>query len=202
MTEMFSETDKIQARSTRKKLLWLWLGLLFAWLVVIGVLIGVNLYQVETTASRALHIPFTVLAVLLSAAFWCFSLFFFSIKFRLTRKYCRMLKDIDRGLKDTTTGTFLKYDDTITMKDGVYFYAMELDCKPLRRDDITLRKVLVEHTIPHPELNEGDVIRFTTHANILVSYEIVSKGQPIFIEDVGADSAAEPDRTIQQGENE
>lgn len=171
MTMMFSQEDKTQSRKTRKKLLWLWLGILFAYLAAVGVLIGVNLWQVETTASRALQVPFTVLAVVLSAAFGCFTLFFFSIKFRLTNKYCKMLRDIDRGLKDTTEGTFLKYDDTVAMKDGVYFYSMELDCKPLRRDDITLRKVLIEQTIAKPDLNEGDKIRFTTHANILVSYE-------------------------------
>ena len=82
-----------------------------------------------------------------------------------------MLRDMERGLKDTSEGTFLRYDDTVTMKDGVYFYSMELDCKPLRRDDITLRKVLIERTVPKPEFSEGDKIRFVTHANILVSYE-------------------------------
>lgn len=185
MTEMFSQADKTQSRAERKKLLILWFTALAVYLVAVGVMIGVNLYQVETTASRALQVPFTVLAVALSVLFGCFTLFFFSIKYRLTAKYCRMLKDIDRGLKDTTEGTFLRYDDTITMKDGVYFYAMELDCKPLRRDDITLRKVLIEQTIPHPDVAEGEKIRFTTHANILISYE--SLGRP--------PAAAEPPTT-------
>lgn len=185
MTEMFSQADKTQSRAERKKLLILWFAALAVYLVAVGVMIGVNLYQVETTASRALQVPFTVLAVALSVLFGCFTLFFFSIKYRLTAKYCRMLKDIDRGLKDTTEGTFLRYDDTITMKDGVYFYSMELDCKPLRRDDITLRKVLIEQTIPHPDVAEGEKIRFTTHANILISYE--SLGRP--------PAAAEPPMT-------
>lgn len=175
MTTLFSEEDKAAAWRVKKRLLWMWFGLLFIYLAAVGVMMGVNLWQVETTASRALRVPFTVLCVALSVLFGGFSLFFFSIKFRLTRKYCRMLRDIERGLKDTAEGTFLKYDDTVTMKDGVYFYSMELDCKPLRRDDITLRKVLIEQTIPKPDLREGDVLRFTTHANILVSYEIVRK---------------------------
>lgn len=97
MTEMFSQADKTQSRAERKKLLILWFAALAVYLVAVGVMIGVNLYQVETTASRALQVPFTVLAVALSVLFGCFTLFFFSIKYRLTAKYCRMLKDIDRG---------------------------------------------------------------------------------------------------------
>ena len=172
--EVFSSEDIRVARSSRKKLLWVWFAVLAVWLAAIGTMIGVNIYQVVVNADRSLHIPFTVLSILLTAVFGGFTLFHFSIKFKLTHKYCRMLRDIERGLKDTMTGTFLRFDDTIQTKDGVYFYDMELDCKPLRRDDITLRKVLIEHTIPHPDFCEGDKIKFTTHANILVSYEVLS----------------------------
>lgn len=173
--EMFSQTDKTAARSERNKLLFVWLGVLAVYLAVIGTLIGVNLHQVIAYADRSMQVLFTILSIVFTTLFGGFTLFFFSLKFKLTNKYCRMLRDIDRGLSDTTEGTFLRYDETVTMKDGVYFYAMELDCKPLRRDDITLRKVLIEHTIPKPELNEGDKVRFTTHANILVSYEKIER---------------------------
>lgn len=173
--EMFSQQEKAEARRQRKNLLLVWFGILAVYLIAIGTMIGVNLYQVVVYADRGLQVPFTVLSIIFTALFGGYTLFFFSLKFRLTAKYCRMLRDIDRGLKDTTEGTFLKFDDTIAMKDGVYFYDMELDCKPLRRDDITLRKVLIEHTIPKPDFHEGDKIRFTTHANILVSYELLHK---------------------------
>lgn len=176
--EVFSQHDKDDARGQRKKLLLIWFGILAVYLIAVGTMIGVNIYQVVAYADRSCKTLFTVLSVILSALFGGYTLFFFSLKFRLTAKYCRMLKDIERGLKDTTEGTFLRYDDAIALKDGVYFYAMELDCKPLRRDDITLRKVLIEHTIEKPQFNEGDKIRFTTHANILVAYEILKKAAP------------------------
>lgn len=169
--ELFDEKDKADARAQRTGLLLVWFGVLAVYLGVIGTMVGVNLYQVIVHADRSMRVLYTVLSVVFSALFGGFTLFFFSLKFRLTNKYCKMLRDIDRGLKDTTEGTFLRYDDDVSMKDGVYFYAMELDCKPLRRDDITLRKVLIEHTIAKPDLTEGDKLRFTTHANILVSYE-------------------------------
>ena len=58
------------------------------------------------------------------------------------------------------------------MKDGVYFYTMVLKTKPLRRDDIDERKLLVEHTVPKIELTEGTRLKLISHANILVAYEI------------------------------
>lgn len=177
MVEMFTEADKTLARGQRNRLLLVWFILLGVYLAAVGTMIGVNLYQVIVYADRTYRALYTALSAILTALFGGYTLFFFSLKFRMTHKYCKMLKDIDRGLKDTTDGSFLRYDDTVTMKDGVYFYAMELDCKPLRRDDITLRKVLIEHTAPKPDLYEGDKIRFTTHANILIEYEILKKAE-------------------------
>ena len=49
---------------------------------------------------------------------------------------------------------------------------MVLKTRPLRRDDIDERKLLIEHTVPKIELNEGARLKLMSHANILVAYEI------------------------------
>lgn len=175
--EIFDENEKKAAYRERRKLLIIYFVVLALFLVALGLMIGFNLAEVIATGSRRLKAPFMATGIVLAVLFASFSLFFFSIKFRLTRKYVRMLRDIDTGLKDTTTGKFLEFDEALGEKDGVQFYGMLLECAPLKRGDITTRKVLIEKDIDKPDLNPGDKLRFTTHANILISYEILARAE-------------------------
>lgn len=173
MTDVFSKEEVIAVRAKRNLMLGVWFGLLALFLAIVITLIVVDMYLVGILRNRDHTIWMAVVSILLAIIFGCYSLFFFSIKFRLTRKYCRMLRDIERGLKDETEAKFVGYDENISMKDGVYFYSMVLDAKPLKREDITERKLLIEHTMPKIELEEGARLKIVSHANILVSYEIL-----------------------------
>ncbi len=175
--DVFSAETKAAAFAEKRKLLSIWIVLLVVYVALAVTLVTVDVYLVGELRNRDHTVWMGVLFGTATVAFFCFTLFFFSVKFRLTHKYCRMLRDIDRGLKDTTEGKFLGYDTSIEQKDGVFFYAMKLKTRPLRRDDIDERKVLIEHTVPKIELAEGTRIRFTSHANILVSYEILDTPQ-------------------------
>lgn len=171
IVEMFSPEEKERARKTKKILLISWFVVLAVYVALLGTLIGVNIYRVNVFRDRSTQVWMTALAIFSTVLFVCYTMFFFSIKFRLTRKYVRMLRDMETGLKDEAYVTFLKYDETVSMKDGVYFYTMVVDAKPLKREDITERRVLVEHTIEKPPLEEGQKLKITTHANILMSYK-------------------------------
>lgn len=175
MTEIFSLAQKTKARKAKRNL-WLIWGVAFAvYLAIVITLIAVDIYIVTVYRDRSYMLWMMLVCIAASILFGGFSLFFFSIKFRLTSKYVRMLKDIERGLRDTIEAKFISYDESITNKDGVFFYSMILDTRPLRREDITERKMLVEQTVPKPQLIEGTVMRVVSHANILVSYEILSQ---------------------------
>ena len=174
MTNVFSDKEKESAKKEKSFLFWTWFAGLMAVLVLDVVLVVVALYRVEVLRDRDYTILLGVIAGFVSMAYACYSLFFFAIKFRLTRKFVRMLRDMDRGLKDTFEGKFICYEDALSTKDGVYFYTMVLKTRPLRRDDIDERKLLIEHTIPKLELEEGTKLRLVSHANILVSYEILA----------------------------
>lgn len=175
MTEVICESEKTTARRKKKALFWSWFACCMATLLVVGALIGIEAYLVGAKRDRSYTFLLAFLSALLAFGFMAGSLFFFSIKYRLTRKYVRMLRDMEQGLKDTIEGKFLRYDDEISTKDGVFFYTMVLKTRPLRRDDIDERKLLVEQTIPKIALNEGDRLKIVSHANILVAYEIVER---------------------------
>ncbi len=173
MIKVISDEEKLLAIKEKKKLLTVWLILLAIWFVIIATCLGVAIYQVEVHRDRSLIVPLALVFGFASAFFGCFTLFHFAIKYRLTRKYCKMLKDMKNGLTDVIEATFLGYDDTIIMKDGVYFYSMILETKPLRRDDITERKMLVEQSIPKPNLTQGSRLKLISHANILMEYDLL-----------------------------
>ena len=175
MTDVFSQSEKAAARREKKILFWTWFAITAAYVALMATLIATDLVLVSVHRNRNHTLWMGALSMLATVAYVCFTLFFFSIKYRLTRKYVRMLRDMDRGLKDTFEGRFMGYDDAIGMKDGVYFYSMLLKTRPLRRDDIDERKLLIEHTVPKIELNEGDKLRLVSHANILISYEILER---------------------------
>ncbi len=174
MTDVFGKEEKAAARREKKFLFWTWFAVLIAVAAIVATLITVSVYMVEVQRNRGFTFLFGAISAIVAIAFSCYSLFFFSIKYRLTRKYVAMLKDMERGLKDTFEGKFLGYDDSIGMKDGVYFYSMLLKTRPLRRGDIDERKLLIEYTVPKIELAEGTKLKLVSHANILMAYEILS----------------------------
>jgi heme/copper-type cytochrome/quinol oxidase subunit 2 len=169
---LFGDNDIAKARAAKRRMLICWFAALAVVLGVVLTLMFVNLYRVRVYHDRSLRGAGTAVSVILAIVFTGGSTFFFSIKFRLTRKYVRMLRDMERGLKDETEVKFKSFDDAIVFKDGVYFYTMVTDAKPLKREDITERRVLIEHTVKKPEFTEGQRIKITTHANILISYKL------------------------------
>jgi hypothetical protein len=176
VTAVFSEKEKKEVFALKKRLLAYWFTALGVFLAAVIVMIVINCVMIYTSRSRAVHIPFMVTSIVLSVLFSCGSVFFFSIKYKLTSRYCRMLTDMGRGIKERGSGVFIDTDRSITEKNGVYFYSIMLNCPPLKRDDITERKILVERTHSLPAFSPGDRIKFITHANILVAYELDMDG--------------------------
>lgn len=148
------------------------LAIIISFLIVaaIDVLIVIFRHSFGLTLAKVLNIVIT-------GIYFCGLWFFFSLKFRLTRKYYKMLKNIFTGLKESYTGKFLYFDDTITLKDGVEFYIMMLEEKMLKRPDMPQRRVLIRKDLEHPPFFEGDVIRYQSHAGILAEYEILKKAE-------------------------
>lgn len=173
MTAVFTEKEKKEAFGERKRLLTLWFVALGVYLALEAVMITLNIVAVVRDRDRSLYVPFMISSIILCTLFGSGTLFFFAIKFRLTRKYCRMLRDMKQGLKDKGQGVFIAINPEISEKDGVFFYRMVIDCPPMKRGDITTREILIERNHALPAFETGDVIRFITHANILMAYEKV-----------------------------
>ncbi|MDR2201266.1 MAG: hypothetical protein LBP26_00650 [Clostridiales bacterium] len=178
---VISDGEKSAARREKRVLFLTWLGIFAAYLILVGVLIGVSVYRVNVFRDRSLKGLTTAAAIIASVITAVYSMFFFSIKYRLTRKYVKMLRDMETGLKDASYVKFLEFDRAEVMKDGVFFYTMVVDARPLKREDITRRSVLVEHTVTMPELVPGQALRIITHANILTEYKLIPNKEDVAV---------------------
>ena len=165
MTQLYMQEEKAAAWAVKKKL-WVIFGIVTGLTVAANVVIFIFRYKIGYGWGMAINI------ILLALYLW-FLLFFFSIKFKLTKNFCRMLKGFETGLREERNGIFLCFDDTKSIKDGVDCYNMKTTETYDKRGTENERMILIEITREKPSFKEGDRLHYFTHANILVEYEII-----------------------------
>lgn len=102
-----------------------------------------------------------------------FSALYLGIKYKRIRDFYRVCLHLDTGLRETSVGAFLEYDESSQQKDGV-------DCKALifiewdkYKKDFFERKVLVFYEKEFPIFEPNQNVKYVTQGNVLVSYEIL-----------------------------
>ena len=110
----------------------------------------------------------------ITAVFVVFSFIYLGIIYKRVRRYYKMCVHMSTGLKETSTGSFLKYDETIQDKDGVDFKSLVFIEWNKYKNDFFERKVLVFYEKPFPEIPEQANVTYVTQSNVLISYEILS----------------------------
>lgn len=166
---LYSQDEFSKVKRLRKQYIWA-MAISFVLIVIVNILIVVFRHSIGRPLAIALNMSIT-------AVYFCALWFFFSIKFRLTHKYYKTLKNIFTGIVEENTGKFLHFDDTITDKDGVEYYLMILEEKVIKRPDMPHRRVLIRKDLPYPPFSEGDIIKYHTHASILLDYKILKKAE-------------------------
>lgn len=167
--KLYNQEEFEQAKRLRLNYIW-------AMIISLVLVIVANSLIVVFRHSIGRSLALT-LNIIITALFFCGIWFFFSIKFRLTHKHYITLKNIFTGLIEEYTGKFLYFDDTITQKDGVDYYLMILEEKVIKRPDMPQRRVLIRKDYKHPPFSQGDVIKYHTHASILLDYKIIKKAE-------------------------
>ena len=116
---------------------------------------------------KVIHFP-------LIAIFIAFSFLYLGIKYKRVNNYCKLMHNLETGIRETSTASFFEYSNELQYKDGV-------DCKALvflewnkYKKDFYERKVMVLYEKEFPEIQEGQNVKFVTQGNVLISYEILS----------------------------
>lgn len=170
MVEYFHKEELEVAKKQRDKALTLYIVIASIYLLAsLGIFLWYTTlpYKSPTiTVVKIIHYTLTAIMVI-------FSFVYLGIPFKRVNKFYKMHCNIVKGLKETSTGSFFEYDDTLQEKDGV-------DCKALiflewnkYKNDFFERKVLVFEEKEYPKFEEKMNVRYVTHGNVLVSYEIL-----------------------------
>jgi hypothetical protein len=173
MIEIYTGQEYEAELKVKKRLFSIWLTLFIIYAAIcitLAVIFSLLPYGTRKT-------PFITVNIALSSLFWGFSLLFFNTKYYRLRKYVKMLEYLITGLKDNYSGQFLRYDDTVEVKDGVEFYKMITKEWNQRKQEYFERKVLIDKEKPKPQIPENAYVKYVTQGNILIKYKIIRQDQ-------------------------
>ncbi len=162
----------LEAKQQRKKMLSIYYSIVAIYIIISLAFI---LWYKTLPYEDEKIILIKVLHYSITAFFIFISIVFLGIKFKRVNKYYKKCIDVETGLTETATGSFIDYNESIQSKDGVDFKTvifLELNKK---RDTFFERKVLVLYEKPFPEFSAGQNVRYTTQGNVLKHYEILDE---------------------------
>ncbi len=160
------EFDKLKAQ--RKKTL----AFFYLTLLIYAVISGGFLWWYLTLPYQSPQITFVKLGhYTVTGLTAIFAYVFIGIKLKRIKKYNKMLFHIETGLREESTASFFDYDNTIFLNLGVEMKAMAFLQWNKYKNDYYERRVMVPADKPFPEFTEGQMVKFVTQGNILVSYE-------------------------------
>lgn len=189
MINLYTEKDYENAVKLKKKLLTIYFivfGVIFAVCAVIFTAYLLMPYpsSVELTAKKNLY-EFLVCAI--SVAFILFSFAYLCVPYRRAKYYLRMLDDMKIGEKITSEGTFMQNETKITEERFVEYKTMVVIEWSDKTQEYMRRNILVDKEKSMPDFKSGDIVKYVTHANMLMAYGLKSD-EDVFEEFGGKDA--------------
>lgn len=172
MTELYDGTEL--PRESKRKKIWI-----TVWWIVTSVVLAVNIglfvyfcLQPYQWSGRTGLFWIQIANV---SVYGCLSLAFFALKYKRQRAYCKMLKNMQTGMKEIYTGEYIGVSLNTEVKEGVDFYVLLVMEFNENRQVYYERKVLIDTEKEIPEFHEGEILHFVTQANMLMSYEVLPR---------------------------
>ena len=170
MIKYFQDDDFEIAKKRRNKMLigfFIILGVYLAFSA--GMLVWYLLLPYKSgTIGTVKLIHYVVGAIMVGGMF-----VYLGLPFKRANKFYHMVKNMQNGIRESSTASFFEYDETLQEKDGVDFKALIFLEWNKYKKDFFERKVLVFYDRPFPQFNENDNVKFITQGNVLISYEIL-----------------------------
>ena len=172
MTAVYPDKEINSAFKQRKKLLVAYWTCFAALAIALIALFVVHYIRVDTELDRSYQSPFMWASIILSSLFAIGSVFFFGVKYRYTKAYCRMYRDMIYGPKDKSRGEVLEIVPELNEKYAIKFHGVKVKGPPVRRGEENIRLLLIEKDHEIPELQPGVKFEFIAQSNIILGYEI------------------------------
>ncbi len=174
MTVYYKESDFLKVKKQRRLVLMTFFIMLGVYLIIsAGILTWYLILPYKSPTIvwvKAAQHSFSLIALVTL-------LMFMGIKFKRVNRAYRTGYNLIYALKDTSTGNFLEYDETLQDKDGVDFKSLVFIEWNKYKKDFFERKVLVFNEWDFPEIPLNSNVRYVTQGNVLYSYEILDDGE-------------------------
>lgn len=168
METIFQDQDLIAAFSQKRRLFWIYIAVAAAFAAL---LIGCIVWFVSLPYEDDLaYLPQLILCVG-ACLFIIFSYVYLGIKFQRSRKYYKMISSLSIGIKHVNNSYFLRYDEP-ELKDSVDYYVLTMCEWSKKKSEYLDRKIYCDKEKPLPAFQAGDKVRYLTHGNIMIAYEI------------------------------
>lgn len=82
-----------------------------------------------------------------------------------------MISSLSIGIKHVNNSYFLRYDEP-ELKDSVDYYVLTMCEWSKKKSEYLDRKIYCDKEKPLPAFQAGDKVRYLTHGNIMIAYEI------------------------------
>ena len=179
MINVYKQEDYENALKLKKKLLrFYFLGLSVFLVATITIFIlylrlpypSTKKLENTTTLYLVINCVITSIAIILS-------FIYLGIPYKRAKAYFRLLNDIKIGQKVKSVSTFIQNDESIVEVGKVDFRTLVVLEWSDKTQEFMRRHVLVDKEKPMPNLNNGDIITYVTHSNILLSYGYKSEDE-------------------------
>ena len=170
MKEYFTEQQFISAKKQRKIVIGWYIGVMLLYTILsVGIFLWYRTFPYldpRINTAKLIHYSLTALIVI-------FSFIYLGIPFKRVNRFYRITYQMLTGIRETSTGSFFEYDETLQDKDGVDMKSLIFIEWNKYKNDFFERKVLVFDELDFPEIPENANVRYITQGNVLISYEIL-----------------------------
>jgi hypothetical protein len=171
MTTIYTDSDLLKAYKQKRKIFSVFFIILIIYLFVC-ITLSIYFSQLPYKDSQQNLIKFIVFA--LTFIFISFSMPYMGIKYKRIRYYYKMLKNISEGINEKNLSIFDRVDKTDT-RDFVDMHVLILKEWSEKRKDYFERKLYIDSEKPLPSFIKGDAIRYISHGNLMLEYEVTDK---------------------------
>ena len=172
MVNVYKQSDYDNALKLKKKLLKIYFLCIGTLAIPVAILFSIflSLPYASTTAIKNLGTLYLVIICIITSIGIVFSFVYLGIPYKRASAYFKMLDDIKVGQKVKNVSTFVQNDLSVVEVGNVDFHVMVVLEWSDKTQEFMRRHVLVDKEKPMPNLKNGDIISYVTHANVLLSY--------------------------------
>jgi hypothetical protein len=168
MTKIYQDRDLWNAVMQRRKILGIFIGVSVACFLALA---GFVAYYVMLPYQDPNTTWVTAVSCVIVGLYLMFAFPYMGISFKRCNAYCKMLKFISVGRKESATLPFEGIDDWTT-HDGVDVNVGIFSVRNIKRDETMRRQIYVDGEKDFPAFEEGKTAKLVSQGNLLIEYEL------------------------------